>query len=98
MCPKLLISLVTISFEFWIPILVILAQKNAFSDPKFGPANDKNAIETCFLAILIPQKSMGGMVIAIWEKSNFFGSIGSLKCTKNAIFLQGGQNLPPCLL
>jgi len=38
---------------------------------------------------------MGGIVIAIWEKSNFFGSIGSLKCTKNAIFLQGGQNLPP---
>ena len=38
---------------------------------------------------------MGGIVIDIWEKSNFFGSIGSLKCTKNAIFLQGGQNLPP---
>ena len=38
---------------------------------------------------------MGGIVIAIWEKSNFFGSIGSLKFTKNAIFLQGGQNLPP---
>ena len=38
---------------------------------------------------------MGGIVIAIWEKSNFFGPIGSLKCTKNAIFLQGGQNLPP---
>ena len=42
-----------------------------------------------------PCESMGGIVIAIWEKSNFFGSIGSLKCTKNAIFLQGGQNLPP---
>ena len=40
-------------------------------------------------------ESMGGIVIAIWEKSNFFRSIGSLKCTKNAIFLQGGQNLPP---
>ena len=38
---------------------------------------------------------MGGIVIAIWEKSNFFGSNGSLKCTKNTIFLQGGQNLPP---
>ena len=48
-----------------------------------------------FWAILRPRKSMGGIVIAIWEKSNFFGSIGSLKCTKNAIFLQGGQNLPP---
>ena len=33
-----------------------------------------------------PQKSMGG----IWEKSNFFGSFGSQKGAKNAIFVQGG--------
>ena len=37
-----------------------------------------------------PQKSMGGFVIDIWEKSNFFGSIGSQKEVKNAIFLRGG--------
>ena len=41
-----------------------------------------------------PQKSMGGIVIDIWEKSNFFGSIGSQKCTKNAIFPQGGLQKP----
>jgi len=38
---------------------------------------------------------MGGIVIDIWEKSNFFGSIGSQKGAKNAIFLQGRQNLLP---
>ena len=38
---------------------------------------------------------MGGIVIDIWEKSNFFGSIGSQKCTKNAIFPQGGLLKPP---
>ena len=39
---------------------------------------------------------MGGIVIDIWEKSNFFGSIGSQKCSKNAIFPQGGLlKLPP---
>ena len=34
--------------------------------------------------------SMGGIVIDIWEKSNFFGSFGSQKGAKNAIFVQGG--------
>ena len=38
---------------------------------------------------------MGGIVIDIWEKSNFFGSIGSQKCTKNAIYPQGGLLKPP---
>ena len=38
---------------------------------------------------------MGGIVIDIWEKSNFFGSIGSQKCTKNAIFTQGGAFKAP---
>ena len=37
---------------------------------------------------------MGGIVIDIWEKSNFFGSIGSQKCTKNAKFPQGGLLKP----
>ena len=99
MCPKLLIIIG--NNQFWIldtnfsHFSPKKAKKNVFSDPNFGPGDDKNAIETRFQAILRPQKSMGGIVIAIWEKSNFFGSIGSLKCTKNAIFLQGGQNLPP---
>ena len=35
---------------------------------------------------------MGGIVIDIGEKSNFFGSIGSQKGAKNAIFLQGGSS------
>ena len=39
---------------------------------------------------------MGGIVIDIWEKSNFFGSIGSQKCTKNAIFPQGGAFKASC--
>ena len=38
---------------------------------------------------------MGAIVIDIWEKSNFLGSIGSKKCTKNAIFPQGGPLKPP---
>ena len=61
----------------------------AFSDPNFGPTDNKNAIETYFQAILRPQKSMGGIVIDIWEKSNFFGPFGSLKGAKNAVFIQG---------
>ena len=38
---------------------------------------------------------MGGIDIDIWEKSIFFGSIGSQKCTKTAIFSQGGLLTPP---
>ena len=38
---------------------------------------------------------MEGIVIDIWEKSSFFGSIGSQKCTKNTIFPQGGLLKPP---
>ena len=40
---------------------------------------------------------MAGIAIDIWEKSNFWGSIGSQKGAKNATFLQGGQNLPPAI-
>ena len=80
------------SFGFWIPILVILAQKR---DPNFGPADDKNALETPLFAISSPQKSMGGIVIDIWEKSNFFRSFGSQKGAKNVIFVQGGLKKPP---
>ena len=36
---------------------------------------------------------MGGIVIDIWEKSNFFGSFGPQKGAKNATFVQGGP--PP---
>ena len=32
---------------------------------------------------------MGGIVINIWEKSNFFGAFGSQKGAKNAIFVVG---------
>ena len=41
------------------------------------PADDKNAIETRFLAILRPRKRMGDIVIDIWEKSKFLGPFGS---------------------
>ena len=39
--------------------------------------------------------SMGGIVIDIWEKSNFFGAFGSQKGAKNAIFVQGALKAPP---
>ena len=38
---------------------------------------------------------MGGIVIDIWEKSNFFWPFGSLKGAKNAVFIQGGLLKPP---
>ena len=50
----------------------------------------KRATETPFIAISSPQKSMGGIVIDIWGKSNFFGSFVSQKGAKNVIFVQGG--------
>ena len=56
----------------------------------FGPTNDKKAIETLFLAILRPRKSMGAIVIDICDKSNFFESFGLQKGAKNTIFVQGG--------
>ena len=56
-------------------------------DPNFGPTADKNTIETPFSAILRPLTSMGGIVIDIWEKLNFFGS---QKGAKNLTFVQGG--------
>ena len=37
--------------------------------------------------------SQNGIVIDIWEKSNFFGSFGLQKGAKNATFVQGGP--PP---
>ena len=70
-----------ISFGFRISILVIYAskkaKKNEFHDPEIFSADDKNAIETLFLAVSSPQKGMRGIPIGFWEKSNFFGSIGS---------------------
>ena len=84
-----------ISFVFRISILVIFAskkaKKNEFYDPEIVSADDKNAIETPFLAVSSPQKGMRGIPIGFWEKSNFFGSIGSLKGAKIAIFVQGGH-------
>ena len=65
-------------------------KKNKFLDPNFGPADNKNAIETPYFAISSPQKSMEDIVIDILEKSNFFGSFGSQKGAKNTIFVQGG--------
>ena len=41
---------------------------------------------------------MGGFVIDIWEKSNFFGSIGSQKEAKNAIFVRGPLKAPPLMV
>ena len=41
---------------------------------------------------------MGGIVIDIWEKSNFFGSFGSQKGAKNAIFVMVGLIKVPLLL
>ena len=38
---------------------------------------------------------MGGIVIDILEKSNFFGSFGSRKGAKKANFVQGGFKSPP---
>jgi len=80
-----------ISFRFRISILVIFASKKAkkteFYDPEIVSADDKNAIETPFLAVLSPQKDMRGIPIGFWEKSNFFSSIGSLKGAKIAIFV-----------
>ena len=66
-------------------------QKNKFYDPEIGTTDNKNAIETPFLAVSSPQKGMRGIPIGFWEKSNFFGSIGSLKGAKIAIFVQGGH-------
>ena len=52
-----------ISFGFRISILVIFAskkaKKNEFYDLEIVSADDKNAIETPFLAVLSPQK--------VWE-------------------------------
>ena len=44
-----------------------------FQEPNFGPADEKNAIETLFWVILSLQKSKGAIVIDFWEKSNFLG-------------------------
>ena len=58
----------------WIEIWVILAlkrPKKTLSDLNFGPADNKNAIET---------QSMGG--INIWDKSNFFRPFVSQKDAK----------------
>ena len=87
---------------FRILLLVILdskkAKKNEFYDPEIVTADNKNAIETFFLVYLGPQKSMGGIVIDILEKSNFFGSIGSQKGAENLIFIRVGHLNPPLMV
>ena len=50
-----------------------IPQKTTFQDLNFGPADEKNAIETLFWVILSLQKSKGAIVIDFWEKSNFWG-------------------------
>ena len=62
---------------------------------KFWSCWQQKCYRNSFQAILSLRKSMGGIVKDIWEKSNFFGSIGSQKGAKNAIFLQGGHLKPP---
>ena len=44
-----------------------------------------------------PLKEYGRHCHRYLGKVNFFGSIGSQKFAKNAIFLQGGQNLPTAI-
>ena len=58
-----------------------------------------------FLTISYPNESdicfyinLGGNVIDIWEKSNFFGSIGSQKGAKNAFFRSGGALKAPLMV
>ena len=51
--------------------------------PKFGPANDQNAIETHFQAILRPRNSMVGIVFE--KKVKFLGSFGSKKGPKTQL-------------
>ena len=60
-------------------------QKTEFYDPEIVTADNKNAIETPFLVVLSPQKTMVGISIGFWEKS-----IVSLKCAKIAFFVQRG--------
>ena len=74
-------------------------QKTEFYDPEIVTADNKNAIETPFLAVLSPQKGMGGIPIGLQEKSNFLGSIGPTKSAEIAIFVQGGAlKAPPQLV
>ena len=86
MCQKLFIIVGTICFGFWISTLVILAPKKAQKNSNFGPADNKNAIETHLQAILRPQKSMGGIIIDIWEKSFFLGHLDHYRCQKREFF------------
>ena len=64
-------------------------------DPEIVTSDDKNAIETPFLAVLSPQKGMRGIPIGFWEKSNCFGSIGSLKGAKLPILFRRSFKSPP---
>ena len=41
--------------------------------------DNKNVVETHFLAVLSRHKGLRGIPIEFWEKSNFFDSIGSLE-------------------
>ena len=88
MCQKLLIIMGT----FWIPILVILAPKKlktTFQGSNFGPTDKKYAIQS-FQPILSLQKSMGGIAIYIWEKSNFWGQFDYKEVPKMQFFYRAG--------
>ena len=92
----------TICLGFCIQILVILAsksQKKFISRFKFWYCWQQKCYRNPFLGHLEPPKEYGRHChrYLVWEKSIFFGSIGSQKGAKNAIFLQGGQNLPPAI-
>ena len=81
----------SISFGFGYQFLSFYPQKrlkNEFHDPEIVTADDKNAIETPFLAVLNPQKGMGGKV-------KFFGLNWIKKSAEIAIFVQGGFKSPP---
>ena len=61
-------------------------------DQEIVTADNKNAIQPPFSAILSPQKGIGGFVKDIWEKSESLGILGSLFLGVIAIFCQGAEN------
>ena len=87
MCQKLLIIIGDNYFWVMDTYFRHFRPKNILQDSFLDPTNYKNSKETFFKIILRLRKSMGGIAIDIWEKSDFFGSIGSQKGAKNKIFL-----------
>ena len=100
-CQKLLIITGTICFGFCIPILVILAPKKAKKTHfriQILVSLTKKCYRNPYLGYLEPPKEYRRHCHRYLGKVIFFVSIGSKKGAKNAIFLQGWQNLPPCHL